>query len=136
MQADLDEAIKKADYITIHTPLTEETNGMFSKERLALMKPTAYLINMARGAMVDEDALYHAIKDGQIAGAALDVLCVEPPEMDNPLFTLDNVYITPHKASHTKDAQRRMAEHAAMNVVSVLDGKEPVWPYNHPEKLR
>lgn len=133
---DLDQILSQADYVTVHTPLTDETRNMFNAERFARMKPTAYFINMARGPIMDETALYEALKNGVIAGAALDAFCVEPPDMNNPLFTLKNVYPTPHKASHTLDAQRRMAEHAAMNIVAVLDGKEPVWPVNRPANPR
>lgn len=133
---DADELLRLADYVSLHTPLTEDTKNFIDARRLAMMKPTAFLINMARGPIVDERALYEALRAGKIAGAALDAFVVEPPDMDNPLFTLENVYPTPHKASHTVDAQRRMAEHAAMNIVAVLDGKEPVWPVNRPKEPR
>lgn len=132
----VEEIIAQADYVSVHTPLTDETRGMFDERLFGLMKPTAYFINMARGPIVNEVALYQALKNNVIAGATADAFCVEPPDMSNPLFTLDNFYPTPHKASHTIDAQRKMAEHAAMNLVAVLDGKEPVWPVNHPENPR
>ena len=133
---DVDCLIEQADYISLHTPLTDETRNLIDARRLALMKPTAFLINIARGPIVDEEALYEALRDGRLAGAALDALIIEPPVVTNPLFTLPNVYISPHKASHTVDAQRRMAEHAAMNIVAVLDGKEPVWAVNRPNTPR
>lgn len=132
----MEELLPQADYISVHTPLTDETRGMFNAESFALMKPSALFLNMARGPVVDEEALYNALKNGVIAGAAMDAFCIEPPDMSNPLFTLENFYPTPHKASHTIDAQRRMAEHAALNIVAVLDGKEPVWPVNRPKTLR
>lgn len=132
MMTDIKQILNLADYVTVHTPLTDETRGMFNEQTFAMMKPGAYFINMARGPITDESALYNALKNGQIAGASVDAFCIEPPDMTNPLFTLPNFYPTPHKASHTIDAQRRMAEHAAMNIVAVLDGKEPVWPVNRP----
>lgn len=132
----VEDILPQADYVTIHTPLTDETRGMFNARLFSLMKPSSYFINMARGPIVNEEDLYTALKDGVIAGAAADAFCVEPPDLSNPLFSLPNFYPTPHKASHTLDAQRRMAEHAAMNIVAVLDGKEPVWPVNRPAHPR
>ena len=132
----IEDLLAEADYVSVHMPLTDETRGMFNAERFAQMKPTALFLNMARGPIVDEDALYNALKNGEIAGATMDAFAVEPPDVHAPLFTLPNFYPTPHKASHTKDAQRRMAEHAAKNIVAVLDGKEPVWPVNHPSDPR
>lgn len=100
----LEELMKESDFITIHARLTKETEKIISKELINSMKPTAYLINSARSGLVDEDALYQALKEKRITGAALDVFNVEPPEKDYPLVTLDNVTITPHLAGGTNDA--------------------------------
>ena len=125
---------EEADFITLHLPLNEETKGFVDKEKLSMMKPTAYLVNAARGKLVNESDLIDALKERRIAGAALDVFEEEPPEMDSPLFQLDNVVLAPHCASHTRECMVRMAVHAAMGIDEVLSGRDPVWPVNHPEK--
>ncbi len=136
MRSSLDDLLGEADYVSMHTPLTDETRLMMNEQRFRRMKPTAYFINMARGEIMDEDALYRALRDKHIAGAALDAFAVEPPDLSRDIFTLPNVHVTPHKASHTLDAQRRMAEHAAQCIVEVLDGKVPTWPVNKPAFVR
>lgn len=122
---DVDEVLRAADYLSIHAPLTGETRGMIGERELRLMKPAAYLINTARGAIVDEVALVRALQEGWIAGAALDVLPAEPPDSSNPLLALDNVIVTPHvafaSASSIEDLRARAAEH----VVQVLRGEVP-----------
>jgi D-3-phosphoglycerate dehydrogenase / 2-oxoglutarate reductase len=120
---DLDEAVAKADFITIHCPKTPETTGMFDAARLARMKRTAFLVNTARGGIVDENALYDALKANRIAGAALDVFVEEPTPNDNPLLTLPNFIAAPHVAGVTREAVDRMAVVAVQNILSVLDGK-------------
>jgi D-3-phosphoglycerate dehydrogenase len=120
---DLDAAVARADFITIHCPKTPETVGMFNAARLAKMKRTAFLVNTARGGIVDEPALYDALKNKRIAGAALDVFVEEPTPNDNPLLTLDNFIAAPHVAGVTKEAVDRMAIVAVQNILSVLDGK-------------
>ncbi|MCI8327778.1 MAG: 2-hydroxyacid dehydrogenase [Lachnospiraceae bacterium] len=100
----LEELLKESDFVTLHSRMTEETHHLINKERLALMKKTAYLINTARSGLVDEEALYEALKNYQICGAAIDVFDEEPPGKDYPLVTLDNVTITPHLAGGTVDA--------------------------------
>ena len=120
---DLDEAVARADFITIHCPKTPETIGMFNAARLARMKRTAFLVNTARGGIVDEKALYDALKAGRIAGAALDVFVEEPTPKDNPLLTLPNFIAAPHVAGVTKEAVDRMAIVAVQNILSVIDGK-------------
>src|SRR5712691_2800609 len=120
---DLDEAVARADFITIHCPKTPETIGMFNAARLAKMKPTAFLVNTARGGIVDEKALYDTLKANRIAGAALDVFDQEPTPQDNPLLTLPNFIAAPHVAGVTKEAVDRMAIVAVQNILSVLDGK-------------
>src|ERR1051325_10296981 len=121
--ADLDEGIARADFITIHCPKTPETTGMFNAARLAKMKKTAFLVNTARGGIVDEAALYDALKNKRIAGAALDVFVEEPTPQDNPLLTLDNFIAAPHVAGVTREAVDRMAIVAVQNILSVIDGK-------------
>src|SRR6202171_388902 len=120
---DLDEAVARADFITIHCPKTPETTGMFNAARIGKMKRTAFLVNTARGGIVDEKALYDALKANRIAGAALDVFIEEPTPQDNPLLTLPNFIAAPHVAGVTKEAVDRMAVVAVENILSVIDGK-------------
>ncbi|HEY8347279.1 MAG TPA: hydroxyacid dehydrogenase [Symbiobacteriaceae bacterium] len=128
--SDLDEIFRSSDFVTLHTPLTPETKHLVNAARLALMKPTAFLLNFSRGEVVDERALYHALKSGLIAGAALDVFEQEPPAADNPLFTLPNVILSPHSAALTKECVVRMATGAAQGVVDVLTGVKPRYVVN------
>ncbi|HEX3864771.1 MAG TPA: hydroxyacid dehydrogenase [Stellaceae bacterium] len=121
--ADLDEAVARADFITIHCPKTPETTGMFNAARLAKMKKTAYLVNTARGGIVDEKALHDVLTRNQIAGAALDVFETEPTPADNPLLKLKNFIAAPHMAGVTSEAVDRMAIVAVQNMLSVIDGK-------------
>ena len=120
---DLDAAIARADFITIHCPKTPETTGLFNAARIARMKRTAFLVNTARGGIVDEKALYDALKHNRIAGAALDVFDQEPTPTDNPLLKLDNFICAPHMAGVTQEAVARMAVVTVQNMLSVLDGK-------------
>ncbi len=120
---DLDEGVARADFITIHCPKTPETVGLFDAARIARMKRTAYLVNTARGGIVDETALHDALKAGHIAGAALDVFVEEPTPQDNPLLSLPNFIAAPHVAGVTKEAVDRMAIVAVQNILSVIDGK-------------
>ncbi|HEY7316953.1 MAG TPA: hydroxyacid dehydrogenase [Candidatus Binatia bacterium] len=124
----LDELLAESDIVTIHCPLTRETSGMIDERRLALMKASAYLINAARGGIVNEDALWHALKERQIAGAALDVVENEPPAKNHPLFQLDNVVLTPHIGALTLEASKRGEWGAAEDVIRVLEGKKPKNP--------
>ncbi len=107
--ATLDEVYARADFLTVHTPLTPETRGIVDREALGKMKPGARIINCARGGLVDEDALYEALTSGAIAGAALDVFNQEPPPSDHPLLQLDQVIVTPHLGASTKEAQEGVA---------------------------
>ncbi len=123
--ADLDAALPRADFVSIHCPKTPETVGMFNAARLKRMKASAYLINTARGGIIDEAALYDALTSGKLAGAGLDVFSQEPPPVPNPLFELPNVIIAPHVAGVTWEAVDRMSEQTARNILSALDG-EPI----------
>lgn len=120
--ADLDAALPRADFVTIHCPKNPETVGMFNADRLKRMKPTAYLINTARGGIVDEAALYAALTSGKLAGAGLDVFEQEPPPAGQALLALPNVITAPHVAGVTVEAVDRMSEQTARNILSVLDG--------------
>ena len=132
---DLETLLKKSDIVTIHAALTKETEHMIGERELKLMKKTAFIINTARGAILDEKALIKALKEGWIAGAALDVFEEEPPSPDNPLLKMDNVFVTPHFASCTYEAYRKEAFMAAEEVLRVLKGKIPKFIAN-PEVLR
>ncbi|MHB8707780.1 MAG: D-2-hydroxyacid dehydrogenase [Desulfuromonadales bacterium] len=117
-----DALFAQADVISLHCPLTEETQGTINAATLAAMKPGAYLINTGRGPLVDEAALAAALQAGQIAGAGLDVLTREPPAADNPLLTAPNCVITPHLAWATRAARQRLLDTAAANVRAFLEG--------------
>jgi D-3-phosphoglycerate dehydrogenase len=123
--SDLDASLPRADFVSIHCPKTSETIGMFNAARLKRMKPTAYLINTARGGIVDERALYDALVSGKLAGAGLDVFEQEPPPSGHSLFELPNVIMAPHVAGVTREAVDRMSEQTARNILSALDG-EPI----------
>jgi D-3-phosphoglycerate dehydrogenase len=123
--SDLDAALPRADFVTLHCPKTPETTGMFNAARLARMKPSAYLINTARGGIVVEAALHDALVSGKLAGAGLDVFEQEPPPRGHALFELPNVIIAPHVAGVTREALERMGEQTARNMLSALDG-EPI----------
>ncbi len=122
---DLDALLKNSDFVTIHVPLTSETQGMIGEQELRKMKNTAYLINTSRGPIVKEDALYEALKNKWIAGAALDVYEKEPPERDNPLFKLDNTVLTPHIAWYTEEALKRLKRSVAEEAIRILNGMPP-----------
>src|SRR5471032_1331236 len=122
---DLDAALPGADFVSIHCPKTPETVGMFNAARLKRMKPSAYLINTARGGIVVEAALYDALVSGKLAGAGLDVFEQEPPPSGHSLFELPNVIMAPHVAGVTREAVERMSVQAARKIVSPLDG-EPI----------
>lgn len=121
----LDELLERADYISLHAPLTPESRGLIDEAALRRMKPSAALINTSRGALVDEAALVRALAEGWIAGAGLDVLAQEPPAPDHPLRSLPNVIITPHAAFYSDAAVAELQEKAARNVADVLQGKRP-----------
>ena len=120
---DLKAILPKVDFVSIHCPRSPETINMFNAEVLACMKPDAFLVNTARGGIVNEEALYAALTAGKLRGAGLDVLEREPPEADHKLFALDNVIFSPHMAGVTKEANDRMAIAVMENILSVFDGK-------------
>ncbi|MHB8771088.1 MAG: hydroxyacid dehydrogenase [Syntrophales bacterium] len=130
-----DDVFRQADVVSMHTPLTPETKRFVNAGRLGLMKPTAFLINFSRGEVVDEKALYTALKTGVIAGAAIDVYDPEPPLNDNPLYELENIILSPHSAALTQECVIRMAVGAAEGVVDLLTGKTPRFVVN-PEALK
>ncbi len=122
-----------ADFVTLHLPSTPKTKELIGSAEFELMKPTAYLINTARGDIVNEAELIIALQKRVIAGAGLDVFVQEPPAKDNPLFQLNNVILTPHNAALTKECAIRTAIHAAMGIDAVLSGRKPKWPVNEPK---
>lgn len=124
----LNELLAQADFVTIHCPLNRETAGMIGAAELRLMKRSAYLLNAARGGIVDETALCLALQQNNIAGAALDVVADEPPPKNHPLFKLDNILWTPHLGAVTFEASERGEWGAAEEVIRVLEGKRPKNP--------
>ena len=128
--ADLDTLLREADFVSLHTPLTDQTRGMIGAEQLALMKSSAILINTSRGAAVDEAALAAALADGTIAAAGLDVFETEPLPADSPLTGLDNVILTNHLAWYTEESSVELASKAARNIHEVLSGRPPLYPVN------
>ncbi len=120
--SDLDAALPRADFVSIHCPKNAETIGLFNAARLGRMKKGAFIVNTARGGIIDEPALYAALKSGQIAGAGLDVFEEEPTAVNNGLLTLDTVIASPHMAGVTVEAVAAMAIVTAQNILSVLDG--------------
>ena len=132
----LDELLRAADFVSLHAPATPQTHHLINTRTLALMKPSAYLINTARGELVDETALVEALTSGRLAGAALDVFKQEPPDPHNPLLALPNVLPLPHMAGVTAQAGQQMATLAADNVLAVLRGERPPYPVNDPPTPR
>lgn len=118
----LEAIFAQSDVVSLHCPLTDETKGIINATNLALMKPTAYLLNTGRGPLINEQELADALKQGTIAGAGLDVLSVEPPKADNPLLSAPNCIITPHIAWATFEARKRLLSMAADNVKAFLNG--------------
>jgi len=131
---DLKTLLSESDVVTVHAPLSKETRGLIGRRELSLMKKGAFLVNTARGAIVDEGALIEALTSGPLGGAGLDVLSVEPPSLDNPLLSMENVILTPHMGNDTHEAFRRLSLEAGKDIISVLEGEMPLHAVN-PEAL-
>src|SRR5262249_18782129 len=129
-KVDLDEVFVHSDFVSLHLPLTSETRHLVDARRLGLMKPSAFLINTARGPIVDEAALIAALQRDALAGAALDVLEREPPARDNPLLAMPNVILTPPAAYYSDDSLAYLQTSVAEEVVRVLHGEPPGSPVN------
>jgi len=126
----LQELLARSDFVSVHVPLTPQTKGLIGEKELKLMKKSAFLINVARGGVVDEEALYKALKEKWIAGAATDVYSEEPPSPDNPLLKAENIILSPHMASLTRECVVRMATGVARGVLDVLRGNKPKYVAN------
>jgi D-3-phosphoglycerate dehydrogenase / 2-oxoglutarate reductase len=124
--ASIEDVLKSADIVTLHTNLTDETRHLMNAKRLALMKKGSVLINTARGELVETNDVVAALKNGQLLGYGADVLESEPPPKDHPLFACANAVLTPHIGSRTYESVARQAKMAAENLINVLDGKPPV----------
>lgn len=127
---ELADLLKVSDFVTLNVPLTDSTKNLINKDTLKLMKPTAYLINPSRGGIVNEADLTEALNNGVIAGATVDVFSVEPPQLDNPLFSAKNIILTPHIAGTTKEAIDNLSLGAAQAVVDFCEGKVPTYVVN------
>jgi D-3-phosphoglycerate dehydrogenase len=125
----LEEVLSQSDFISINLPMLPETKGLLREREFGLMKPSAYIINLARGSIWNEKALYQVLKEGKIAGAGSDVYEIEPAIKGHPLFELENFIGTPHMAAHTDEALKRMSL-VAEDVIAVLDGIPPRYPVN------
>ncbi len=132
----LDELLRRSDYVSLHASLTPATHRMIDAGKLALMKPTAFIVNTARGELIDEAALVEALRTGRIGGAGLDVFEVEPPRADNPLLAMPNVIATPHRLAHAVETRRRCAELAEQSILALLRGELPEFTVNRDVKWR
>jgi len=120
----LNALLSESDFISLHVPLDDSTRGMIAEREIGLMKKTAYLVNIARGNIVDEKALYQALKENRIKAAALDVFSQEPPK-DNPLLTLDNIIVSPHMGAYTYEALKKSGMACVIDIIDTLEGKMP-----------
>jgi phosphoglycerate dehydrogenase-like enzyme len=127
---DLEELLREADIVSLHVPLTPETTRLIDRERLALMKPGAYLLNLARGEVVDEPALAEALREDRLAGAGIDVFTEEPVIPDNPLLASDKVILSPHVSGGTNESKVRILAITVENVNRVLAGEKPQYVVN------
>jgi len=132
----LEDLLRQSDFVSLHPVLTPETFHLINAERLALMKPTAYLINTSRGGVIDEAALVAALRQGRPAGAGLDVFETEPPAVDNPLLGMPNVIGTPHGLSHADESLRRCAAMTEENVLAIVEGRLPPYHVNRQVRWR
>jgi D-3-phosphoglycerate dehydrogenase / 2-oxoglutarate reductase len=133
---DFRSALPRADFVTLHTPLQDDTRNMMGARELSMMKPSAYLINCARGGIVDEKALLQALESRQIMGAGFDVQVDEPPEPDDPLLKCDRLILTPHSATATSETYIRSAKTVAQNVLDMFDGRLPESHVFNPQVLK
>lgn len=133
VKVSLEEVLSQSDYVSINLPMLPATQGIVGERELRMMKPTAYIINLARGPIWDEKALYRVLKEGRIAGAGTDVFEVEPATKDHPLLELENFFATPHMAAHTEEGLKKMSL-VAIDVLRVLEGQDPIHPVNHPKR--
>jgi len=133
---DFRSALPRADFVTVHTPLQDDTRNMIGARELAMMKPTAYLINCARGGIVDEKALVEALDGKRIMGAALDVQVDEPPKPNDPLLKCNRLILTPHSATSTIETHVRSAKTVAQNVLDMFDGRLPQSHVFNPDVLK
>ena len=122
---DLDDLLRRSDYVSLHAPSNESTRGLLNERTIGLLKPSAWVFNTARGDLIDEGALYRALKDGRLAGAGLDVFEVEPTPPDNPILRLDNVIVTPHAAGFSDEAVRTGQRLGAQEMARILSGTFP-----------
>jgi phosphoglycerate dehydrogenase-like enzyme len=123
----VEEILRTADVVSLHLPLNAETKGFIDQKKLVLMKPTAILINVGRGKLVDEEALAAALRSHKLGYAATDVFSQEPPPQDHPLFGLDNIILTPHLAGATNESRARIVSMAMENIARVIKGEKPHW---------
>ncbi|RJP31130.1 MAG: hydroxyacid dehydrogenase [Actinobacteria bacterium] len=130
---DLDDLLRISDIVSIHVPLTPETTLLIDREKLAAMKPDAFLLNLARGEVVDEEALAEALAEGRLAGAGIDVFTQEPVDPDNPLLASDKVFLSPHVSGGTNESRVRMLTITVENVIRVLSGDKPLYVVNGVE---
>ena len=133
IKVSLEEVMSGSDFISINLPMLPDTEGLIGEREFGMMRPTAYIINLARGPIWDEKALYKVLKEERIAGAGADVFEMEPATKDHPLLQLENFIGTPHMAAHTEEAMKKMSL-VAVDILRVLEGKEPLHPVNRPKK--
>jgi len=126
----LNELLRRSDFVSLHAGLNSDTHHMIDAKALELMKPTAFIVNTARGRLIDEPALVAALESGRLAGAGLDVFEVEPPPADNPLLAMANVIATPHRLGHSPETRRQCAVLAEQNILSLLRGELPEFTVN------
>ena len=131
----LEEILSESDFISINLPMLPDTKGLLKEREFGLMKPSAYIINLARGPIWDEKALYQVLKGGKIAGAGSDVYEIEPVTKEHPLLELENFIGTPHMAAHTEEALKKMSL-VAEDVIRILEGKTPIHPVNRPRSSK
>ena len=123
--SDIDVLLQNSDYVSLHTPLNEDTRGSFGRTQIERMKPSAYLINTSRGAVCNENEMIECLQECRIAGAGLDVTVTEPPQADSPLWTLPNVYLTPHTGWRRLETRQRLVDMTADNISAYCNAKSP-----------